>query len=401
MLEPAQILVSAQAEHVRMVDFRRALHQNPELSFQEFETSAFIQARLGELNVPFQIMAQTGVVARIGAGERCVALRADIDALPIQEESGVAFHSKKPGLMHACGHDAHTAMLLGAAAMLKAREAEITALNGTIKLIFQPGEEMSPGGASLLIKEGVLTNPRPEVIFGQHVNPDASVGTTAFVGGTMMAATDELYWTIHGKSGHAAQPHNASDPVLMAAHLITQLQTVISRRLNPFQSGVLSICTVHGGKANNVIPDVVELSGTLRSMNQEWREYALQAIAEHSRTLCASPLYGNGESYCEFKPVRGYPPLVNNPASTAFARVSAEQLLGKTQVEDFEPKMWGEDFAYYTHEIPGTFWMLGIRPHGTDAIPGLHNSKFIVDENALPVGAAMLVNAALSWLKRA
>jgi hippurate hydrolase len=398
MLAPSHILASAHAEHEQMTHIRRTLHQHPELSFQEFETSKFIQARLREMDIPFQVMAKTGVVARIGAGERCVALRADIDALPIQEESGVEFHSQKQGMMHACGHDAHTAMLLGAARLLKAREEEISRLNGTIKLIFQPGEEMSPGGASILIKEGVLENPRPEVIFGQHVNPDAPVGTVAFVAGTMMAATDELYWTIHGKSGHAAQPHKASDPVLMAAHLITQLQTVISRRLNPFQSGVLSICTIHGGHANNVIPDTVELSGTLRSMNQEWREYALRAIAEHSEHLCSSPLYGEGR--CEFKPVRGYPPLVNNTASAEFARKSAENLLGTTLVEDFEPKMWGEDFAYYTHHIPGTFWMLGIRPHGMESIPGLHNSRFILDENALPVGAATLVNAAVSWLQR-
>jgi hippurate hydrolase len=274
----------------------------------------------------------------------------------------------------------------------------LTALNGTIKLIFQPGEELSPGGASILIKEGVLQNPRPEVIFGQHVNPDAPSGTAAFVQGTMMAATDELFWTLHGKSGHAAQPHNATDPVLMAAHLITQLQALISRRLNPFQSGVLSICSIHGGNATNVIPETVELSGTLRSMNQEWREYALSTIAEHSELLSSSPLFGSGR--CEFKPVRGYPPLVNNAESTAFARTAAENLLGASVIHDFEPKMWGEDFAYYTHEIPGTFWMLGIRPHNIESIPGLHNSKFIVDENALPVGAAMLVNAAFAWLRR-
>ena len=398
MSNPAQILAAANAEHPAMTDFRRTLHQNPELSFQEFETSAFIQARLREIDVPFQVMATTGVVARIGEGERCVALRADIDALPILEESGVAFASQKQGVMHACGHDAHTAMLLGAARVLKAREAELTALNGTIKLIFQPGEELSPGGASILIKEGVLQNPRPEVIFGQHVNPDAPSGTAAFVTGTMMAATDELFWTLHGKSGHAAQPHNATDPILMAAHLITQLQTLISRRLNPFQSGVLSICSIHGGNATNVIPETVELSGTLRSMNQEWREYALRTIAEHSELLSSSSLFGSGR--CEFKPMRGYPPLVNNAESTAFARTAAENLLGTVVIEDFEPKMWGEDFAYYTHEIPGTFWMLGIRPQGMNAIPGLHNSKFILDENALPVGAAMLVNAAFAWLRR-
>ncbi len=393
-----ELLKSAHAAHEQMRSMRRALHRNPELSFHEYETSKFIQARLAELNIPFQVMAETGVVAHIGAGDRCVALRADIDALPIHEESGVEYTSTKPGVMHACGHDAHTAMLLGAAQILKERETAqgASALGGVIKLIFQPGEEMSPGGASIMIREGVLQNPRPEAIFGQHVNPDATCGTAAFVGGMMLASTDELYWKLHGKSGHAAQPHNATDPILIAAHLITQLQTLIARRLNPFAPGVLSICSIHGGHATNVIPDIVELSGTLRSMNQAWREEALRAIEAHSLALAASPLYGDGR--CELSIVRGYPPLINNDETTAFARTAAQHLIGAANVEEFEPKMWGEDFAYYTHEIPGTFWMLGIRPPHLEATPGLHNSKFIVDENTLPIGAALLANAALTRL---
>ncbi|MFY8001247.1 MAG: M20 metallopeptidase family protein [Candidatus Kapaibacteriota bacterium] len=392
------LLRAARAGHETMRQIRRALHRNPELSFQEFETSKQIQARLAELGIPFQVMANTGVVAHIGTGDRCVALRADIDALPIQEESGVEYSSTKQGVMHACGHDAHTAMLLGAAQILKERETSegASSLGGVIKLIFQPGEEMSPGGASIMIREGVLQNPRPEAIFGQHVNPDATCGTAAFVSGMMLAATDELYWTIHGKSGHAAQPHNATDPILLAAHLITQLQTLVSRRLNPFAPGVLSICTVHGGHATNVIPDTVELSGTLRSMNQAWREEALRVIREHTELLGASPLFGGGRG--ELRIERGYPPLVNNAETTRFARQAAENLIGTALVEDFEPKMWGEDFAYYTQEIPGTFWMLGIRPPHLDFTPGLHNSKFILDENALPIGAALLANAALKRL---
>lgn len=390
------LLPSAHAAHEQMRQIRRTLHRHPELSFKEYETSRFIQARLKELHIPFQVMAETGVVAHIGEGDRCVALRADIDALPIQEESGVEYASTKPGVMHACGHDAHTAMLLGAAQMLKERETVegASALGGVIKLIFQPGEEMSPGGASIMIREGVLQHPRPEAIFGQHVNPDATAGTAAFVGGMMMASTDELYWTLYGKSGHAAQPHKATDPVLMAAHLITQLQTLISRRLNPFAPGVLSICSIHGGHATNVIPDTVELSGTLRSMNQTWREEALRVIQEHSHALAASPLYGEGRS--ELRIERGYPPLINNTETTLFARQAAENLIGRANVEDFEPKMWGEDFAYYTQEIPGTFWMLGVRPPHLETTPGLHNSKFILDENALPIGAALLANVALS-----
>lgn len=386
-------LSSAKAHHDLLVSLRRTIHQNPELSFQEHKTCTFIQARLSEMGIASRVLANTGVVAHIGSGERCVALRADIDALPIHEESGVAFASQNPGVMHACGHDAHTAMLLGAAKILKEHE---DSLSGVIKLIFQPGEELSPGGASIMIREGVLDEPRPEVIFGQHVNPDAPTGNVGFVSGTMMASTDELNWVLHGKSGHAAQPHRASDPILMAAHLITQLQALVSRNINPLESGVLSITTIHGGSATNIIPDTVELSGTLRSMNQEWREWAVLAIGEQSRLVASSPLFKGGR--CEFTPVRGYPPLVNNDETTTFARETALTLLGKEHVEPFEPKMWGEDFAFYTHHIPGTFWMLGVRPPELTETPGLHNSKFIIDENALHIGTAMMVTMALARL---
>ena len=386
------------AGHLR--EIRRALHRNPELSFQEYETSLFIQSRLRELGVPFRVYATTGIVAHLGEGERCVALRADIDALPIQEESGVEYASENPGVMHACGHDAHTAMLLGAIEILlgEIRQNGANALGGVVKCIFQPGEEMSPGGASLMIQEGALDNPRPERIFGQHVNPDAECGTAAFVSGAMMASTDELYWTVRGKSGHAAQPHKSVDPILIAAHLITQAQTLVSRRLNPFESGVLSICSIHGGHATNVIPDAVELSGTLRSMNPVWREQTLKDLQAHARSFADAGLYGDGAE-CVLRIERGYPALVNDEAATAFARSQAEYLLGAACVEDFEPKMWGEDFAYYLREIPGSFWMLGIRPPDRESIPGLHNSRFILDENALPVGAALLANGALAWLR--
>jgi hippurate hydrolase len=388
----------AAAGHLR--DIRRALHRNPELSFQEYETSLFIQSRLREMGVPFRIVATTGVVACLGEGERCVALRADIDALPIQEESGVEYASEKSGVMHACGHDAHTAMLLGAIELLRdeIRREGALSLGGVVKCIFQPGEEMSPGGASQMIQEGVLENPRPERIFGQHVNPDAECGTAAFVAGAMMASTDELYWTVRGKSGHAAQPHKSVDPILIAAHLITQAQTIVSRRLNPFEPGALSICSVHGGSATNVIPDAVELSGTLRSMNAAWREQTLKDLQSHARSIGEAGIFGDGAE-CLLRIERGYPALVNDEAATAFARRQAENLLGAERVEDFEPKMWGEDFAYYLREIPGSFWMLGIRPPERESIPGLHNSRFILDENALPVGAALLANVALAWLR--
>lgn len=370
-----------------LVEWRRTLHANPELSFQEYQTSAFIQQRLAEMGIPFRVLADTGVVAHIGSGDRCVALRADIDALPIHEETDLPFASKNPGIMHACGHDAHTAMLLGAARMLKDREHS---LKGVVKLIFQPGEEKVPGGASIMIREGVLEDPVPEMIFGQHVNPAAPVGNASFVAGRMMASADELYWTIRGKSGHAAQPHLAVDPLIVAAHLVTQLQTIVSRTLNPFEPGVLSVTAIHGGTVTNIIPDIVEMKGTLRSMNIAWREQAIGLIEEYSRSLAAAM-----GAQCEATVLRGYPPLINDEHATSFASDAARALIGAESVTPFEPKMWGEDFAYYAQKIPACFWMLGVRAPELDETPGLHNCKFVIDETALPIGTALMVNAAV------
>lgn len=385
-----QLLESAKQIESEIIGFRRTIHENPELSFLEFETSAFIQQELTKLDIPFQVLAKTGVVAHIGKGERCVALRADIDALPIHEETDLAFASKNDGIMHACGHDAHTAMLLGAAILLKKYESQI---NGTVKLIFQLGEEKAPGGANMMIEEGVLENPVPEVIFGQHCNPDAPAGETSFVSGAMMAAPDELYWTIFGKSGHAAQPHLAIDPIFVAAQLISQLQSIISRNLNPFGQGVLSITSIHGGNATNIIPEKVEMNGTLRSMDLEWRENALQSIKTQSEMVSESL-----GCRCEFYVIKGYPPLVNDYVTTDFAIKSAQELLGSNNVTTFSPKMWGEDFAFYAQIIPACFWMLGVRPIGQNQMPNLHNCHFAPDESALYKGTALLAFMALRYL---
>lgn len=384
-------LGNAKALEPAIINWRRTLHKNPELSFREYETSAFIQQQLADMGIPFRVLAETGVVAHIGKGDRCIALRADIDALPIQEETDLPFASQNPGVMHACGHDAHTAMLLGAAQILKQQEHS---LNGVIKLIFQPGEEKIPGGASIMIREGVLEDPVPEIILGQHVNPAAPVGNASFVAGRMMASADELYWTVHGKSGHAAQPHLSVDPIVIAAHLVTQLQTIISRNLNPFEPGVLSVTSFHGGTVTNIIPEAVEMMGTLRSMNLEWREDAIARIENYSRIL-ATTMGGS----CDVNVLRGYPPLINDEQTTIFAREAARDLLGHSNVTPFEPKMWGEDFAYYAQKIPACFWMLGIRSPHVEETPGLHNCRFVVDENALHIGTALMVNAALTRLK--
>jgi len=365
-----------------MRETRRHLHRNPELSFQEFETSAFIKQRLADLGVEFRPVAGTGVVAHIGKGDRCVALRADIDALPIVEETGLDYASTRPGVMHACGHDTHTTMLLTAARMLKEVEGQ---LQGTVKLLFQPGEEKAPGGASMMIEEGALLNPVPSMIFGQHINPDAPVGELGFVAGPMMASADELYWTITGAGAHAAQPHKGKDPIYAAAGLVHHLQSLITKNRNPLQPGVLTITSFHGGSATNIIPDIVELKGTLRSFDKEWREMAWQWLDEQTRSYCA--LHG-----CEgvITIIKGYPPLVNDPSAVDFARKHATFILGESHVTDFEPKMWAEDFSFYSHHMPACFWMLGGRPTAMQSMPGLHNPRFAPDEDAMINGAALL-----------
>ncbi|MBI2793222.1 MAG: amidohydrolase [Ignavibacteria bacterium] len=375
-----------------MQTLRRHLHQYPELSFQEVETSAFIQHHLSGLSVDYRVIAGTGVLAHIGKGSKCVALRADIDALPITEETGLEFASRTDGVMHACGHDTHTTMLLAAAQMLKEHESS---LGGVVKLLFQPGEEKVPGGASLMIAEGALTDPIPSVIFGQHINPASPVGEVSFVSGPMMASADELYWTITGTGAHAAQPHLGRDPIFAAAGLIHHLQSFITRRRNPLEPAVLTITSIHGGSATNIIPDVVELKGTLRTFATSVREDAWAFLEEQTKQYCS--LHGCDGSVHILK---GYPPLINDEQSTDFARTVAVSSFGEHRVAAFEPKMWAEDFSFYSHHIPACFWMLGGRPADTAAMPGLHNPKFSPDETAMITGSALLASVAAEALSR-
>ena len=375
----------------QMVETRRYLHRNPELSFQEFETSAFIQKKLTELGIEFKVMATTGVVAHIGNGDRCVALRADIDALPIVEETGLEYASNNHGVMHACGHDTHTTMLLSAAQILKQQEST---LGGVVKLIFQPGEEKTPGGASLMIAAGALQNPKPEIIFGQHINTDAPFGEVSFVAGPMMASADELYWTIKGFGAHAAQPHKGKDPLYAAAGLVHHLQSLVTKHRNPLLPGVMTITSIHGGSATNIIPDFVEMKGTLRSFDEQWRKEAWAFLEEHTKLYCA--LHG-----CEgsIEILKGYPPLVNDATAVEFARGVALSVLDSSMVSDFEPKMWAEDFSFYTQHMPACFWMLGGRPSTMGTMPGLHNAKFAPEEKAMITGAALLVETAKQYLR--
>ncbi len=375
-----------------MLEIRRHLHRNPEVSFREFETSKYISQHLTSLGIEHRSVATTGIVAHIGSGSSCVALRADIDALPITEETNLPYASQNPGVMHACGHDTHTTMLLTAARLLKEREAD---LGGVVKLLFQPGEEKSPGGASIMIAEGALENPTPQIMFGQHINPDAPCGEVSFVAGPMMASADELYWTIRGFGAHAAQPHKGKDPILAATGLVQHLQSLITKHRNPLHPGVLTITSIHGGTATNIIPDVVEMKGTLRSFDAEWREIAWKYLEEQTSAYCA--LHG-----CEgaIEILKGYPPLVNDSGAVEFARGVANAVFGSKKVSDFEPKMWAEDFSFYTERMPACFWMLGGRPPLEVRMPGLHNPRFAPDEEAMIVGSALLAETAVQFLQR-
>ncbi|HCN06195.1 MAG TPA: amidohydrolase [Bacteroidetes bacterium] len=386
-------IVAATSIADTLITTRRHIHAHPELSFQEFETNAYIRARLTELGIQHRTVAGTGVIGIIGSGERCIALRADIDALPITEETGLDFASTRPGVMHACGHDTHTTMLLGAAEILKQQE---TSLGGRVLLIFQPGEEKSPGGASMIIDEGVFEEYAPSMIFGQHIDPDAPAGTLSFVAGPMMAAADEIYITIDGFGAHAAQPHKGKDPIYCAAGLIMHLQQLLVRQRNPLLPGVLTIASIHGGTATNIIPDRVELKGTLRAFDQSWRESAWSWL-EHQVPAYAQ-LHG---CTATLSIVKGYPPLVNNTHAVDLARSVAVDTFGPSRVADFEPKMWAEDFSFYSHRIPACFWMLGGRPQNLDSMPGLHHPRFAPDESAMVTGCAQLVAVAKAALHEA
>jgi len=367
------------------IEIRHHLHANPELSYQEFETSKFVQQKLSEFDIDFELKASTGVVGLIQAKNphgKIIALRADMDALPIREENNIDYKSKREGIMHACGHDVHTTCLLGAAKILNELKDE---WEGTIKLIFQPGEEKNPGGASIMIKEGVLKNPAPQAIFGLHVNPQLEIGKLSFRSGQVMASADELYFTIKGKGGHAASPQTTIDSILIASHLIVNLQQVISRNRNPFDPSVLSITAINGGTTTNVIPDEVKLMGTFRAMNEEWRKKAHGLIEKITKELVHS-MGAEVDLHID----KGYPVVNNNDQLNEKAKGLAEQFLGKENVEETEIRMGSEDFGYYSQQIPGCFYRLGTgnREKGINA--GVHTPHFNIDENAIEIGMGMM-----------
>jgi amidohydrolase len=367
------------------IDVRHHLHANPELSYEEFETSQFVQNKLASFNIPYQVKATTGVVGSIegkNPTKKIIALRADMDALPIVEENEVTYKSTKKGVMHACGHDVHTTCLLGAAKILSELKDE---WEGTVKLIFQPGEEKNPGGASLMIADGVLENPTPQQIFALHVHPGLPVGKLSFRSGMSMASADEIYITIKGKGGHAAAPHLTVDTVLVAAHIITSLQQIISRNNNPTNPSVLSITAINGGSATNIIPSEVKLMGTFRAMDEIWRFKAHKLITKHVIELATTM----GAS-AEIKIDVGYPFVLNDEALYKIARKKGEEYIGINNVETTELRMGAEDFGYYTHHVPGCFFRLGVGNIEKGITSNVHTPTFNIDENAIEIGMGVM-----------
>lgn len=386
----------AQAYHTDVVSMRRYLHENPELSFHEIETGKFVAHKLQEYRIPYiHGVADNGVVGLIegrNPHKKVVALRADMDALPIKEANNVPYKSKNEGIMHACGHDAHTSSLLGAARILNQLKDEF---EGTIKLIFQPAEEKTPGGASIMIKEGVLENPKPISIIGQHVHPPLEAGKVGLKGGIYMASSDELYLTIKGKGGHGAMPQECIDPILIAAHIITALQQVVSRNADPSVPTVLTLGKINSkGGATNVIPDEVRIEGTFRTLNETWRAEAKRRMRKIAEGVAESM---GGE--CIFTIEHGYPVLFNDEKLTHQVKQFMIEYAGEENVIDLPMRMTSEDFAYYSQEMPACFYRLGTGNKARNIVSGLHTDTFDIEESSLELSVGLLAWLAIKELE--
>jgi hippurate hydrolase len=372
----------------KFIQIRRHLHAHPELSYQEFETSKFVQKQLEEMGIAFENIATTGVLGIIkgrNPDSRVIALRADMDALQITEENKVSYSSQNIGVMHACGHDVHTTILLGAAQILNELKNE---WEGTIKLLFQPGEEKNPGGASYMIRDGALENPKPSGIIALHVHPGLDYGNLSFRKGRAMASADEIYMTIRGKGGHAAAPHLTADTILIASQLIVSLQQIISRNNNPLSPSVLSICSIQGGHTTNVIPTEVKLKGTFRAMDEAWRFKAHELIRKQAIGLVES-MGGELDLLIDV----GYTTVDNDPEFTEKNWQLANSFMGKENVQETEVRMGAEDFGYYTQLIPGCFFRLGVRNEEKGIVHQVHTPKFDIDERAIETGIGIM-----AWL---
>lgn len=377
------------------VSTRRHLHANPELSFEEFETCKYVKSKLLDLGLEIEEgLAKTGLVAYIkgkNPDKKVVALRGDMDALPIFEQNDIDYKSKNEGVMHACGHDVHTSSLLGCAKILNELKDEF---EGTVKLIFQPGEERLPGGASLMIKDGVLENPRPANIVGQHVMPFIDAGKVGFRSGMYMASADELFMTVKGKGGHAAMPEHFVDPITIVSTIIVALQQIVSRCASPKIPTVMSFGKINGEGATNVIPEYVKVEGTFRTMDEVWRKEAHVKMKKMAEGIAESM-----GAECDFEVKVGYPFLKNEPKLAAELKGYAIEYMGKENVEDLDLWMAAEDFAYYSQEIDANFYRLGIRNEAKGITSGLHTPTFNVDEKCLEVGPGLMAYLTLSQLK--
>lgn len=398
-ITPEEIMSRAQALQDQLINWRRTIHSHPELSFTEVKTARLVQSVLQALDIEAETgIAETGVVGHIeGATGPTVGLRADMDALPIQEQNGSDYDSQRPGLMHACGHDAHTAILMGAATLLK-RFADEGRLPGRVKLLFQPSEENvdadGKSGAVRMIEDGAMHG--IDAVFALHVDSGTEVGQVSTRAGGFMATGDEIEIVIHGQGGHAARPHVANDPLILAAHLLLAVQNIVSRRLDPLESGVISLCTIQGGTATNVIPDRVKIEGTIRSLNFETRDH----LRAELRRACSVVEALGGRFDLTIEPYGVGMPTINDAEATAVTFDSLRKLLGPEQVYEHRPVMGGEDFSAMLQHAPGCFMFLGVKDPAWEQEYPVHTDTFRIDERALAIGAASLTATAIEWMQQ-
>ncbi|MCZ8216881.1 MAG: M20 family metallopeptidase [Cyclobacteriaceae bacterium] len=377
-----------------VITWRRHLHAHPELSYEEFETVKYVEAQLKSFGLTPTHLAGTGLVVEVqgkNAAKKTIALRADMDALPIVEVNEVPYKSTKPGVMHACGHDVHTSSLLGTAKILHELRDQF---EGTIRFLFQPGEEKNPGGASYMIRDGALQNPQPASIIGQHVFPLLPAGKIGFREGMYMASADEIYLKVIGKGGHGAAPELTIDPIVIACNIIVSLQQIISRNASPKQPTVLTFGKIEGGATTNVIPMEVNIAGTFRAMNEEWREEGLRRIKKMAESL-AEGMGGR----CEVDISRGYPFLQNDPQVTRRIKAAATEYVGKENVVDIDITLGAEDFAYYSQIIPASFYRLGTRNEAKGITSYVHTPTFDIDEDALKISSGLMAWMAVKELE--
>lgn len=377
-----------------VITWRRHLHAHPELSYEEFETVKYVEAQLKSFGLTPTHLAGTGLVVEVqgkNAAKKTIALRADMDALPIVEVNEVSYKSTKPGVMHACGHDVHTSSLLGTAKILHELRDQF---EGTIRFLFQPGEEKNPGGASYMIRDGALQNPQPASIIGQHVFPLLPAGKIGFREGMYMASADEIYLKVIGKGGHGAAPELTIDPIVIACNIIVSLQQIISRNASPKQPTVLTFGKIEGGATTNVIPMEVNIAGTFRAMNEEWREEGLRRIKKMAESL-AEGMGGR----CEVDISRGYPFLQNDPQVTKRIKAAATEYVGKENVVDIDITLGAEDFAYYSQIIPASFYRLGTRNEAKGITSYVHTPTFDIDEDALKISSGLMAWMAVKELE--